>query len=87
MGRVITSIAWEEKPESPKTESKRAEVEQAIPIAIANSRSGSLRIMGLRLSNGNKACGTLAIGDTGSLLSFVHATLEWRKNFRHTVPA
>ena len=72
----------EEKPDSPsRTEPKG---EQANPVAIANSCSGSLQIVALRLSHENKSCDTLAICDTGSTLSFVDATL---KNFKHKVLA
>ena len=66
----------EEKPDSSKMESKGADGEQPNPVAIANSCSGSLQIVALRLSHGNKSCDTLAICDTGSTLSFVDATLK-----------
>ena len=66
----------EEKPDSCKTESRGAEGEQPNPVAIANSCSGSLQIVALRLSNGNKSCDTMAICDTGCTLSFVDAKLK-----------
>ena len=66
----------EEKPDSSKMESKGADGEQPNPVAIANSCSGSLQIVALRLTHGNKSCDTLAICDTGSTLSLVDASLK-----------
>ena len=66
----------EEKPDSSKTGSRGAEGEQPNPVAIANLCSGSVQIVALRLSHGNKSCDILAVCDTGSTLSFVDATLK-----------
>ena len=72
----IRLLHSEEKPDSRKTESKGAEGEQPNPVAMANSCSGILQIVSLRLSHGNKSCDTLAVCDTTSTLSFVDATLK-----------
>ena len=87
MGAVNTTIAYctvkknqtavkRNRAEGEQRNRKGAEGEQPNPVAIANSCSGSLQIVALRLSHGNKSCDTLAICDTGSTLSFVDATLK-----------